>query len=123
MGVDRLVVWATAADGTSRLEQQTLPAPYSVDPPGLRVAPLDLILTDPLEGEMVVVRVDARAAGGAVVGSGATAVIVELDRLVAAEVTLGAPVECGDAHTSNLEACDDGNEIAGDGCSDVCTIE
>src|SRR5687767_6811189 len=35
MGVDRLVVWATAADGTSRLEQQMLPAPYSVDPPGL----------------------------------------------------------------------------------------
>jgi cysteine-rich repeat protein len=123
MGVDRLVVWGTTAEGTSRIEQQTIPAPYSVDPPGLRVAPIDLVLVDALEGETVVVRVDARSAGGEVVGSGATSVTVELDRLVPASVTLGSPVACGDARTSNLEACDDGNQIAGDGCSDVCTIE
>src|SRR5688572_30623841 len=123
MGVERLVVWATTQEGTTRIEPQSIPAPYSVDPPGLRVAPIDLVLTDALEGEMVLVRVDARSPGGMVVGSGATKVLVELDKLVPAEVTLGAPVSCGDSRTSNLEACDDGNELSGDGCSEVCTIE
>jgi cysteine-rich repeat protein len=123
MGVERLVIWGTTDRGTTRIDQHTLDAPFSVDPPGLRVAPIDLVLREALEGETVVVRVDGRAPDGRVVGSGATTVIVELARLIPATVTLGAPIQCGDGRTSNLEACDDGNEVAGDGCTEVCTIE
>ncbi len=123
MGVDRLVVWGTSEAGTTRIDQHSLEAPYSLDPPGLRQAPIDLVVRDALEGETVVLRVDGRTADGSVVGSGATSVAVEVDRSVSALVTLGAPIVCGDGHRSNLEACDDGNQIAGDGCSDVCTLE
>jgi cysteine-rich repeat protein len=30
---------------------------------------------------------------------------------------------CGDARIGNIETCDDGNEVDGDGCSHRCTIE
>jgi cysteine-rich repeat protein len=123
MGVEELVVWGTTDSGTTRIDQHTFEAPFSVDPPGLRIALTDLILRDALEGEVVVVRADGRTPFGRVAGSGAATVIVEIDRLVPATVTLGAPAICGDGRTSNLEACDDGNGLAGDGCSDTCTIE
>jgi cysteine-rich repeat protein len=30
---------------------------------------------------------------------------------------------CGDGRVGNIETCDDGNEVAGDGCSETCAIE
>ena len=36
---------------------------------------------------------------------------------------LELPDLCGDGAVTGTEACDDGNAAAGDGCSDVCTVE
>lgn len=124
IGVDRLVVWGTTEDGNTRLDQRTVAAPFSLDPPGLRSAFLRLEVADAVEGESVVVRVDGRDKGGEVVGSGVRTVAVTPGRPVKATLTLGAPVVCGDGLNSvTLEACDDGNATGGDGCSEVCTVE
>lgn len=35
----------------------------------------------------------------------------------------GVAPTCGDAHLDASEACDDGNRLSGDGCSEGCTVE
>lgn len=124
IGVDRLVVWGTTEDGNTRLDQQTVAAPLSLDPPGVRSTRVTLEVAGAVDGEVVVVRVDGRDASGQVVGSGVQTVSLTPGGVVDAAVSLGAPVVCGDGLNSvTLEACDDGNAAGGDGCSDVCTVE
>lgn len=38
-------------------------------------------------------------------------------------IDTGVSVLCGNAVKNDTEACDDGNNVAGDGCSDSCTVE
>src|SRR3954469_15602565 len=38
-------------------------------------------------------------------------------------ICISDTIRCGDAHMDADEECDDGNNIDGDGCSHLCTIE
>ena len=39
------------------------------------------------------------------------------------DITCGDPVVCGDSAIGGAETCDDGNALAGDGCSATCAVE
>ncbi len=115
-----LAVFGTFDDGTpiDRVEQ---PAPFSLDPPGLRAAPLMIELGRAGQLEL---RVDGMNEDGVVLGSARRSVSVEEGRLAPVDLTLGAPVVCGDGRVApGVEDCDDGNTAAQDGCSTVCMLE
>ncbi len=84
---------------------------------------LVILLDDQLDGTAVRVRVDGMWRGE-VVGSGADDVLVSLGALVGAHIRLREPAICGDGIVApGLEACDDGNARAGDGCDPSCGLE
>lgn len=55
--------------------------------------------------------------GATILGSSARARVSHFSHAVVADD------QCGDAAREESEECDDGNRYAGDGCSDVCTLE
>lgn len=122
--VSAFAVLGWHADGSTALDRAVFAAPLSLDPPGVRSTMLVVDLQAGSNREVMTIRVDALDGGEAVVGSGQSDVVVIPRELVDASVRVGLPVICGDGVLQTaLEACDDGNIAAGDGCSPMCVIE
>ncbi len=82
-----------------------------------------LLLPANLDGRKLTLRVDGLAAS-AVHATGAVSTRLAVDSTTFADVLLGAASFCGDAHVRPLlEACDDGNLLADDGCDPSCQVE
>jgi cysteine-rich repeat protein len=82
-----------------------------------------VLLPDSLDGSELVVRLDGLA-GDAIVTSGGARVVVQQHHVVRVDVELGAIATCGDGAVSDpIEGCDQGNTMAGDGCSADCYVE
>lgn len=112
---------AGAIDGEAAFAPGILPeTPRPLDPTGETL----LILVDPaFDASTVIVRVDGMA-GGQVLATGAAPVTVVGEQLVRATLMLGPPPECGDGEVvTDVEPCDDGNVMPGDGCSPQCRVE
>jgi cysteine-rich repeat protein len=73
----------------------------------------------------ITVDVDAfnGGAGGALVATGTGTVRAEKGALAALVVELVAQAVCGNGRLEGLEACDDGDTTAGDGCDAACSVE
>jgi cysteine-rich repeat protein len=119
LGVDQLAISGTVA-GATAFAPGTLPdTPRALD----AEESFAILVPDALDGQQVLVRVDALAAGQLVMSGGVIAP-VQLHHVSDVAVTLGAPAICGDGIVSDLlETCDDGNTKAGDGCSPSCATE
>ena len=83
-----------------------------------------IVLFDPsVAGDTFIARVDGLLSGS-VVSSGAGSTRIVGGTITHLAIHLGAPAMCGDGVVVSLvEACDDGNLDAGDGCAVDCTIE
>lgn len=119
---DGFAVFAVDDTQAVIVERKEYDAPLFLEPPGLRVA--SLLVEVPAEDEMNLdVRVDA-VVGESIVGSGRAQVTISAAQISEATVRLGAPTRCGDGRVHpTLESCDDGNDVRGDGCSDLCLPE
>jgi cysteine-rich repeat protein len=81
-----------------------------------------VLLPETLDGEDVLLRVDAYA-GAALVHSGGAIVTVRAREVRVVDVALGAPAICGDGTVTAPESCDDANALSADGCSAECLVE
>ena len=83
-----------------------------------------IVLFDPsVAGDTFIARVDGLLSGS-VVSSGAGSTRIVGGTITHLAIHLGAPAMCGyGVVVSLVEACDDGNLDAGDGCAADCTIE
>ncbi len=105
----------TAVVGPSKTEPATagaaLKSPYATD----------FEFDDSLGGQTVRISAQALSAGATVAVANASVKLVK-GVLTPLTITLVAPA-CGDGILTAPEQCDDGNTVAGDGCSATCQIE
>jgi fibro-slime domain-containing protein len=80
-----------------------------------------IVTTDPATGEQVIVTSTGGASGGSTtIGDGTDSVVVEQGSDIILEGGGTAPPGCGDGILTDDEACDDGNQVSGDGCNGDC---
>lgn len=120
VAIDQLLMSGTM-DGASAFAPGVLPdEPRPLQPEGESAT---LYLPVALVGKSIVLRVDGLRAGQ-VVATGGVAMTVLGAHIQKVAVVLEAPVVCGDGVINPLlEACDDGNRQAGDGCGTECEVE
>src|SRR4029079_6629595 len=121
LSLTALAFSATTANGAPAFAPGVLPNP----PRQLNPTSESAVVLVPaaLGGTTVTVRVDGLA-GMKVAGSQQQAVALKTGELVSLTMTLGDPAVCGDSIVRMpIEQCDDGNTMAGDGCSPTCQTE
>jgi cysteine-rich repeat protein len=118
--VDQLAI--AVLDGEAPVVQDAIVAPLVPRPLDGAGESLLVILPDEVAGRELTVSVDGFA-GDRTVGSGEVAAVSVLAQTVDLTLQLG-PSRCGDGERRPvLEACDDGNATAGDGCDARCRRE
>jgi cysteine-rich repeat protein len=120
-GIQQFRIQVTA-DGSEVLPPATVPTDAGTAFTS-GVETLVILLPDGLSGAFVRVRADGLV-DGEPVSTGGAEVTLQRQRLLPLTVILGPAVECGDgAVYMQVEDCDDGNTVDGDGCSSRCLVE
>lgn len=117
--ISTLKAEATWKEDGTEVVQAVLPY---VGPPITRSVGLRIDLPASAAGLDTVVVVVGRAPDGERLVQGQTTLAAAVDGRTSAEITLAPPSVCGDGFWVEGE-CDDGNQVAGDGCSAECRPE